>query len=82
MGIVRLVGRGPMRLSTDAGERDRQRTWTEARVVAEWPVGVCACVVDTEPNSGARQIVPDRAHVHRDSQSEGEDGGASRGIRR
>jgi len=66
MGIVRVVGRGAVRLSTDACEREGRRTRTEALVVGEWRVVVPAPAVDVAAPDGAKQSAADRTRVRRD----------------
>lgn len=64
-GIVRVVGRGAMRLSTEACEREGRRTWSEALVVGEWRVVVPAPAVDVAATEGAKQSAADRTGVRR-----------------
>ena len=65
MGIVRLLGRGAVRLLTDAREREGRRALIEALVVGEWPVVVPAPVVGVVTPAGAKQSAADRTRVRR-----------------
>jgi len=63
MGIVRLVGRGAMRLSTEAWARDGRPAWTEARVGGDWPVVLLVRSGECATNDDARQIAPEQTPV-------------------
>jgi hypothetical protein len=65
MGIVRLLGRGAVRLFADACECERRRVWTEAPVVGEWRVVVPALVLGIVPTAGATQRATDRMRIRR-----------------
>jgi len=70
MGIVRLLGRGGVRRSTDACEREGRRAWTGAHVGSAWPVVVPEPGGKTGANEDAGQIAPDQTPVCRDSAPE------------
>jgi hypothetical protein len=77
MGIVRLLGRGAVRRSTDACGREGRRAWTEAVVVGEWRVVVRAPAVEVVAAEGAKQRAADQTCVRRDPWAESESAFAS-----
>jgi hypothetical protein len=66
MGIVRRLGRGAVRLLTDACEREGRRALIEALVVGEGPMVVPAPVMGIVTTAGATQSAADRTRVRRD----------------
>jgi hypothetical protein len=59
MGIVRLLGCGAVRLSTDACECEGRRAWPEALVVGEFRVVTAAPAVEVAATDGAKQSAAD-----------------------
>ena len=72
MGIVRRLGRGAVRRSTAACEREGWRALIGALVVGEWPVVVPAPVGGIVTTTDAKQSAADRTHVRRDPESASE----------
>jgi len=77
MGIVRLLGRGAVRRSTDACERKGRWAWIELLVVGEWRGVVRAPAVEVVAADGAKQRTADRTCVRRDPWAESESAFAS-----
>jgi len=63
MGIVRWVGRGALRLSTEAVKREGRTAAPAARVGADGPGGGRVRAVEDAPPDDAGQIAPEQTPV-------------------
>lgn len=77
MGIVRLIGRDVVRLSTDAHERTGRVASSDTRGGGQQPVVGSAPSVKIVAYDRARDSAADRTRVRRGQRSEGEGSRAS-----